>query len=143
MDKEAEKTHVTTERTPLGEEIEAALGEVLAHAWGDETVLPCRVVDDRAAESNTRRSAMTQTSEGGSMTIRDGVIHSRKDTMGGTPVFKGTRVVVKNLFDYLAGGHSLDEFLDDFPSVSREQAIRVLDMAREVLEQIAYETAPQ
>ena len=86
---------------------------------------------------------MTQISKGGSMTVRDSVIHSRKDTMSGTPVFKGTRVVVKNLFDYLTGGYSLDEFLDDFPSVSREQAIKALDMAREVLEQIAYETAVQ
>ena len=60
---------------------------------------------------------MTQISEGGSMPIRDNVIHSRKDTMSGAPVFKGTRVVVKNLFDYLAGGYSLDEFQDDFPSV--------------------------
>ena len=47
----------------------------------------------------------------------------------------------KDLFDYLAGGHSLDEFLDDFPIVSREQAIRTIDMAREALESIAYETA--
>ena len=133
---------MTMKRTPLGEEIEAALGEVLAYVRG-ETALPCRVADDPTAERNTRRSAMTQTSEGGSMTIRDSVIHSRKDTMSGTPVFKGTRVVVKNLFDYLAGGYSLDEFLDDFPSVSREQAIKALDMAREVLEQIAYETAVQ
>ena len=61
--------------------------------------------------------------------------------MSGTPIFVGTRVPIKNLFDYLAGGHSLDEFLDDFPSVSREQAIRTLDMAREILESIAYETA--
>ena len=131
---------MTTKRTPLGEEIEAALGEVLTHARG-ETVLPCRIVDDPIAERNTRRSAMTQTGEGEAMTIRDSVIHSRKDTMGGTPVFKETRVVVKNLFDCLAGGYSLDEFLDDFPSVTREQAIRALDMAREVLEQMAYEAA--
>ena len=61
--------------------------------------------------------------------------------MSGTPIFVGTRVPIKNLFDYLAGGHSLDEFLDDFPSVSREQAIKTIDMAREVLENIAYETA--
>ena len=133
---------MTTERTPLGEEIEAALGEVLAHARS-EIALPCRVVDDPIPEWNTRNGSMTQISEGGSMPIRDNVIHSRKDTMSGAPVFKGTRVVVKNLFDYLAGGYSLDEFQDDFPSVSREQAIRALDMAREVLEQIAYETAPQ
>ena len=131
---------MTTERTPLGEEIEAALGEVLAHVRG-EIVLPYRGVDGPTAEKNTRRSSTTQISKGGSMPIRDSVIHSRKDTMGGTPVFKGTRAVVKNLFDYLAGGYSLDAFLADFPSVSREQAIRALDMAREVLEQVAYETA--
>ena len=64
------------------------------------------------------------------------MIHSRKDILSGAPVFKGTRVVV-----YLVDGYSLDEFLVDFPSVSREQAIRALDMAREVLEQMAYETA--
>ena len=86
---------------------------------------------------------MTQTGEGESITIRDSVIHSCKDTMGGTPVFKGTRVGVKNLFDYLASGYSLDEFLADFPSASREQAIRALDMAREVLEQMAYEAAQE
>ena len=86
---------------------------------------------------------MTQTSVSLSIAIKDSVIHSHKDIMSGMPVFKGTRVSIKNLFDYLAGGHSLDEFLDDFPSVSREQAIRALDMAREVLESIAYETAAQ
>ena len=48
---------------------------------------------------------------------------------------------MKNLFDYLTGGYNLDEFLADFPGVSREQAIRALDMAREVMEQVAYETA--
>ena len=61
---------VTTERTPLGEEIEAALEEVLAHARG-ETALPCRVTVDSTGERNIRRSAMTETGEGGSMTIRD------------------------------------------------------------------------
>lgn len=69
------------------------------------------------------------------------MFHSKEGFVSGTPIFVGTRVPIKNLFDYLAGGHSLDEFLDDFPSVSREQAIRTLDMAREILESIAYETA--
>lgn len=82
---------------------------------------------------------MTQTSESLSIAIKDSVIHSRKDTMSGMPVFKGTRVVVKNLFDYLASGYSLDVFLDDFPSVSREQAVRALEMAKEALERDAYE----
>ena len=49
------------------------------------------------------------------------------------PVFFGTRVPVKNLFDYLESGDSLDEFLEDFPSVSREQAIAALELAREAL----------
>ena len=70
-----------------------------------------------------------------------GVVHSRKDTMSGLPVFKGTRVPVKNLFDYLAAGDNLDEFLCGFPSVNREQAVKVLDMAKEALESYAYESA--
>ena len=70
-----------------------------------------------------------------------GVVYSRKDTMSGLPVFKGTRVPVKNLFDYLAAGDNLDEFLCGFPSVSREQAVEALDMAKEALESYAYESA--
>ena len=84
---------------------------------------------------------MTRTTETLILTIENGVFHSKEGFVSGTPIFVGTRVPLKNLFDYLAGGHNLDEFLDDFPSVSREQAIRTLDMAREVLESIAYETA--
>ena len=51
------------------------------------------------------------------------VVHTDPEILGGTPVFVGTRVPLRNLFDYLEPGHSLDEFLDAFPSVSREQAI--------------------
>ena len=61
------------------------------------------------------------------------VIHTDPEIMSGTPVFVGTRVPVKNLFDYLEGGDSLDEFLEDFPSVSKEQAIAALELAREAL----------
>jgi uncharacterized protein (DUF433 family) len=53
--------------------------------------------------------------------------------LGGTPVFAGTRVPVKNLFDYLEAGDSLEVFLDAFPSVTREQAVAALEMAREAL----------
>ena len=77
---------------------------------------------------------MTQTTENAILTIENGVFHSKGGFVSGTPIFVGTRVLIKNLFDYLAGGHSLDEFLDDFPNVSREQAIRTIDMARQVLE---------
>lgn len=55
------------------------------------------------------------------------------DILGGEPVFAGTRVPIKNLTDYLEGGDSLDTFLDHFPSVSREQAVAFLEMAREML----------
>ena len=61
------------------------------------------------------------------------VIHSNPQIQGGVPVFVGTRVPVKNLFDYLESGDSLDQFLEDFPSVSREQAIATLELAREAL----------
>jgi uncharacterized protein (DUF433 family) len=61
------------------------------------------------------------------------VIHSDPDILGGTPVFKGTRVPLKNLIDYLEGGHSVGEFLDDFPSVSREQVIAALHEASELM----------
>lgn len=54
------------------------------------------------------------------------VIHSDPEILGGTAVFVGTRVPAQALIDYLEAGHPLDEFLDDFPSVSREQAIVVL-----------------
>jgi uncharacterized protein (DUF433 family) len=58
---------------------------------------------------------------------------SDPDILGGTPVFTGTRVPVRSLFDYLEGGESLDEFLRQFPSVKRDQAIAALDRARESL----------
>ncbi len=53
--------------------------------------------------------------------------------MSGTPVFKNTRVPIKNLLDYLEAGDDLDEFLDDFPSVSRIQAVQALELAKEML----------
>lgn len=58
------------------------------------------------------------------------VIHSDPDILGGTPVFTGTRVPLQALLDYINGGHPLDDFLEDFPAVSREQAIAALTEAR-------------
>lgn len=63
-----------------------------------------------------------------------GVVHSDPEILGGVPVFVGTRVPVRSLFDYLEGGDTLDEFLDDFPSVSREQAVAALELGREMIE---------
>ncbi len=57
------------------------------------------------------------------------VIHSDPDISGGTPVFRGTRVPVQSLFDYLEGGETLDQFLEQFPSVSKDQALAALELA--------------
>ena len=61
------------------------------------------------------------------------VVHSDPEILGGTPVFVGTRVAVKNLFDYLGAGDSLDQILESFPSVTREQAVAALELAHEAL----------
>jgi len=61
------------------------------------------------------------------------VIESRPDVLGGTPVFVGTRVPIQTLLDYLEGGHPLDEFLDDFPTIKREQAVALLEHAKILL----------
>ena len=61
------------------------------------------------------------------------VFHSDPEILGGIPVFVGTRVPLENLFDYLEGGDRLEEFLDQFPSVSREQAIAALELAEAAL----------
>ena len=61
------------------------------------------------------------------------VIVRDPEVMGGTPCFRGTRVPFKNLLDYLEGGETLDEFLEDFPGVTREMAIASLEDAKESL----------
>ncbi len=55
------------------------------------------------------------------------------EKMSGTPVFMGTRVPIKNLFDCLEGGENLDEFLDQFPTVTRDQVLGVLELSKESL----------
>jgi len=64
---------------------------------------------------------------------RSSVVHSDPEILGGTPVFVGTRVPVQALIDYLEGGHALEEFLDDFPTVSRTLAIGALEQAKSLL----------
>ena len=64
---------------------------------------------------------------------RSSVVHSDPDILGGTPVFIGTRVPLQAMIDYIEGGHSLNEFLDDFPSVTREIAIAALEQAKALL----------
>ncbi len=67
------------------------------------------------------------------MSTLESVVSSNPEILGGTPVFAGTRVPLKNLIDYLAAGDSLDQFLDDFPSVKRSQAVAALELARDFL----------
>ena len=66
------------------------------------------------------------------MTVEEltGIVHSDPQILGGTPVFVGTRVPLQNLIDYLEGGESIEDFLDGFPSVKREQVIAVIEAAK-------------
>lgn len=67
------------------------------------------------------------------MRVPEPLITTSPDRLSGTPVFAGTRVPVQTLIDYLEAGDTLDEFLKDFPSVSREHAVAVLELAKSVL----------
>jgi len=67
------------------------------------------------------------------MQAANGIIVKDPEILGGIPVFRGTRVPFKNLLDYLEGGHTLDEFLEEFPSVTREAAIAALEHAKELV----------
>ncbi len=62
------------------------------------------------------------------------VINIDPEILGGTPVFFGTRVPIKNLFDYLETGESIDFFLDDFEGVKKEQVLKVLEMSQRLIE---------
>ena len=64
--------------------------------------------------------------------VKDVIVRD-PEILGGTPVFNGTRVPFDALLDYLEGGQSLDEFLDDFPTVTREAAIAALELAKTIL----------
>ncbi len=61
------------------------------------------------------------------------VINIDPEILGGTPVFNGTRVPIKNLFDYLAGGESIETFLDDFEGVTKEQVLKVLKFSEKLI----------
>lgn len=61
------------------------------------------------------------------------IVHSDSEILGGTPVFVGTRVPLKNLIDALEGGDSIDDFLEGFPTVKREQAVAVLEAVKHLI----------
>jgi len=62
-----------------------------------------------------------------------GVITKNPEILGGTPVFHGTRVPIQTLFDYLEGGETLEDFLEGFPTVTRESAVAALEEAKDLL----------
>lgn len=65
--------------------------------------------------------------------MKSSVISTSPDVMGGTPVFAGTRVPVQTLIEYLEGGESIEDFLEGFPSVSRDQVIQFLEEAKSLV----------
>lgn len=67
------------------------------------------------------------------MTAPHAYVHSDPELMGGTPVFVGTRVPVQSLFDYLEAGDTVEDFLEAFPTVTREQVLGALEIAREAV----------
>ena len=67
------------------------------------------------------------------MIARNEVVHSDPEILAGQFVFVGTRVPLRNLFDYLEAGDSLEDFLDSFPDVTKEQAVAALELAREAM----------
>jgi uncharacterized protein (DUF433 family) len=68
---------------------------------------------------------------------RSSVFHSNPNVLGGEVVFRGTRVPLQNLIDYLEGGYSIDDFVDHFPTVSKKQAIRGLEEAKALIVEAA------
>ena len=66
--------------------------------------------------------------------VQDKVVHIDPEILGGTPVFNGTRVPIKNLFDYLETGETIETFLQDFDSVSREQVLKVLELSEQLIQ---------
>ena len=77
--------------------------------------------------------ALPTLTRGRTLTAMKPPISTTPDVLGGTPVFAGTRVPIQTLFDYLEGGESIDDFLDGFPSVSRDQVVSFLEMAKDRL----------
>ena len=73
----------------------------------------------------------------------DAIVSVSPDVMSGTPVFRGTRVPIKNLLDYLAAGDSLDEFLEQFPTVNREPATALIELAEGLLLSAVDEAPPR
>ena len=86
-----------------------------------------------SALNSTELAAGRRYSETTMLSFPTPLITSHPERLGGTPVFTGTRVPVHTLIEYLEAGHPLDQFLDDYPSVPREHAVAVLELAKSAL----------
>src|SRR6266480_1542367 len=115
-------------RTEMSRKIYNRLS-LMAVSWLDESTLP----RSPPLTPNGREKCYTRSIWRPAMTSSDDVIVKDPQIMGGAPVFRGTRVPLQALFDYLEGGETLEEFLDGYPSVSREMAIRALEEAKQLL----------
>jgi uncharacterized protein (DUF433 family) len=98
---------------------------------GDRREKTARLIATAVSQTVARRAR--ELPEETNMAVREPLITTSPGRLSGTPVFAGTRVPVQTLIDYLEAGDSLDAFLDDFPSVSREHAIAVLEVAKSAL----------
>ena len=104
--------------------------------WRDAFARPCPNAPQGSGSDFgviPREKAAAYTGTLGMMAMNTTLVSRDPDIMSGALCFKGTRVPVQNLFDYLEGASSLEDFLEDFPSVSREMAVAVLEQARERL----------
>ncbi len=88
------------------------------------------------AHSDVNRGTFAEYNQPMATSVR--IIHSDPEIMGGEPVFVGTRVPARSLFEYLEAGDSLEVFLDSFPSVSREQAVAALEIASEAVSAVSH-----
>ncbi len=77
------------------------------------------------------------------MSDKNEVVERKQEVLAGTPVFKGTRVPIKVLFDYLKAGDGIEEFLQDFPTVKREKVVQLLELSSEVLVGESSENPPR
>ncbi len=89
-----------------------------------------RIKFSGAAEGGVRCNALLDAKTGNILPMKKRIVSSSPDVMGGTLVFEGTRVPVQTFIEYIEGGHSIDDFLDGFPSVKRTQLIEFLEEAQ-------------
>jgi uncharacterized protein (DUF433 family) len=102
------------------------------HGFAFYVAAPVRSVRPRPEEARRRRiSILRRILSCGILVSVSSVVSQDPEILGGEPVFTGTRVPVKSLFDHLEAGDSIEQFLEGFPSVKREQVIALLEEARE------------